>query len=418
MNTSEHLIRYTRTDDPLDLQQYTSNGGFAGLRAALSMEQNEAVEEVKRAKLAGRGGAGVDAGFKWSTVPYEAESYVVCNADEGEPGTFKDRFLMEHSPYLLIEGMVIAGYATNSRKGYIYVRGEYPGVIRLLEQALARARENNLLGGNILGSGFDFEVDVKRGGGSYVVGDETALLSSLMGNRGHPLFKPPYPTQEGLWSKPTLVNNVETLACVPLIFAQGASWFANIGIPSTPGPKLYSVSGHVRNPGIYEFPMGVGLEDLIDAAGGVAGTLKAVQIGGTAGPIYDRRALTYTLDFESMKKVGGSLGSGAVVVMNTSVNMAQVLQVTMRFFSEESCGQCFPCRYGTRQLEYMANRIASGGGRLEYIDYMQSIVNTMKDSSFCPFGQSVKAPLTTMLEQFGDEIRSFVKEQQYMKEVV
>ncbi|MFW6343881.1 MAG: complex I 51 kDa subunit family protein [Sediminispirochaetaceae bacterium] len=418
MKESNYLLRYTRTEDPLDLDGYTKSGGFNGLRSAVAMDRKEAVEEIKRAKLAGRGGAGVDAGFKWSTVPEDEESYVVCNADEGEPGTFKDRFLMEKAPYLLIEGMLIAGYTTNSSRGYIYVRGEYPEVIRLLEQALQRVREKSLLGNNILDSGFNFEIDVKRGGGSYVVGDETALLSSLMGNRGHPWYKPPYPTQEGLWKKPTLVNNVETLSCVPVIFSEGSKTFASIGSPDNPGPKLYSVSGHVESPGVYEFPMGIELKELIEAAGGVRGTLKAVQIGGTAGPVYDHRALSYTLDFKSMKESGGSLGSGAIVVMNTSVNMAQVLQVTMRFFSEESCGQCFPCRYGTRQLEYMANRIASGGGRLEYLDYMKSIVDTMKDSSFCPFGQSIRAPLTSMLDQFGDEIRSFIKEQEYMKEVV
>jgi NADH:ubiquinone oxidoreductase subunit F (NADH-binding) len=359
----------------------------------------------------------VDAGFKWSTVPRDQESFIVCNADEGEPGTFKDRFLLEKAPYLILEGMTIAGYAVGSRKGFIYIRGEYPAAMRRLERAIAYAREAHMLGDGILGSEFAFDIEVLRGGGSYVVGDETALLNSLMGNRGYPLHKPPYPTKQGLWDKPTLVNNVESLACVSLILSNGPQWFSTIGAETSPGPKLYPISGHVREPGVYEFPMGARVDELIEAAGGVRGTLKAVQIGGTAGPVYGEAARTYHLDFDSMRMLGGALGSGALVVMNSSVSMVQVLEVTMRFFAEESCGQCFGCRYGTRQLDYMARRIASGHGRPEYIRKMRDVARVMRDTSFCPFGRTVVLPLETLLDGFGAEIEDYITQQAFLQEV-
>jgi len=340
----------------------------------------------------------------------------VCNADEGEPGTFKDRFVLEHAPFLVLEGMAIAAYAIGARTGYIYVRGEYPQIVASLSSAIASAVKAGYLGEHILGSDFAFGVEVRKGGGSYVVGDETALLNSLMGNRGYPFLKPPFPTEKGLWGKPTIVNNVETLAYVPYIFAHGAEAFASIGSPDSPGLKLFSVSGHVAHPGVYEFPMGSTVRDLEAAAGGAMGNLKAVQIGGTAGPVFDAAALDYSLDFASMRKAGGALGSGALVFMNTTVNMAQVLDVTMRFFAEESCGQCFPCRYGTRQLAFMANKIASGQGKVEYLDLMRDTARVMVGSSLCPFGQSIALPLESLLNGFGDEVVSFVKQQEFLKE--
>ncbi|MFW6261596.1 MAG: NADH-ubiquinone oxidoreductase-F iron-sulfur binding region domain-containing protein [Spirochaetota bacterium] len=291
-------------------------------------------------------------------------------------------------------------------------------MIDSLDRLLAKLRSIGYLGDRVLGSEFSFDIEVMRGGGSYVVGDETALLSSLMGRRGYPLAKPPFPTERGLWDRPTVINNVETLACVPLILANGAAWFAATGSPECPGPKLFSVSGHVANPGVYEFPMGVALDELLTAAGGVEGDLKAVQVGGTAGPVYDASARSFTLDFPAMRARGGSLGSGAVVVMNSTVSMTHVLEVSMRFFSEESCGQCFACRYGTRQLEYMANRIAVGEGRPEYLRLMRETVESMYDTAFCPFGQSVRMTLTTLLDAFGDEIAETMAQQRYVKEVV
>ncbi|MGM0673719.1 MAG: NADH-ubiquinone oxidoreductase-F iron-sulfur binding region domain-containing protein, partial [Spirochaetota bacterium] len=323
----------------------------------------------------------------------------------------------EGDPHSVIEGMLIAGVAIGSSQGYIYIRSEYPQVSAQLQRAIDKSVSTGVLGEDILGSGFDFDVGLMIGGGSYVVGDETALLNSLMGNRGYPTLKPPYPTDQGLWDKPTVINNVETLACVPLILSQGAEWFRNIGNPQSPGPKLYCLSGHVNTPGVYEFPMGVEVKRLIEASGGVNGRFKAVQIGGTAGPVYDERALDYRLDFASMKSVGGSLGSGAVVVMNTSVNMAHVLEVVMRFFSEESCGQCFACRYGTRQLEHMANEIATGTGREEFLRLMRETSEVMYHSSLCPFGQSLDLALTTLLDSFADELRAHIGQQDYVREV-
>lgn len=416
MNDTQFIGRFAALGNPLDIDAFAVSSGFSGLRKALAMAPSEVVAEVKRSGLRGRGGAGFPTGLKWESIAGDDERYLVCNADEGEPGTFKDRFVLEHAPFLVLEGMAIAAYAIGAQTGYIYVRGEYPQIVASLSSAIASAVKAGYLGEHILGGDFAFKVEVRKGGGSYVVGDETALLNSLMGNRGYPFLKPPFPTEKGLWGKPTIVNNVETLAYVPYIFAHGAEAFASIGTPDSPGLKLFSVSGHVVHPGVYEFPMGSTVRELAAAAGGAIGNLKAVQIGGTAGPVFDAAALNYSLDFASMRKAGGALGSGALVFMNTTVNMAQVLDVTMRFFAEESCGQCFPCRYGTRQLAFMANKIASGQGKVEYLDLMRDTARVMVGSSFCPFGQSIALPLESLLNGFGDEVVSFVKQQEFLKE--
>lgn len=417
MRNLTFITQYASVDKPLEIEKFVENGGFSGLRAAIALSPQEVISEVKKSGLRGRGGAGFPTGVKWESVSGEGERFLVCNADEGEPGTFKDRFILEHAPYLVLEGMAIAAYAIGAHKGYIYVRGEYPQIISLLSQAIEEAEKRGYLGEGILGSNFSFYVELRKGGGSYVVGDETALLNSLMGNRGYPLLKPPFPTEKGLWGKPTVVNNVETLAYVPYIFRYSASAFASIGHPGSPGLKLFSVSGHIAKPGVYEYPMGTTIGELMEAAGGPRGVLKAVQVGGTAGPIYDTTALSYALDFDSLRKVGGALGSGALVFMNTTVSMVQVLDVTMRFFAEESCGQCFPCRYGTRQLAFMAHKIASGQGRIEYLDLMRDTARVMVGSSFCPFGQSIALPLESLLDRFGEEIVFFIKQQEFLKEV-
>jgi len=418
MKTAKFITRFTDSTDPVDIHDYERRGGFSGLGKVLKMKPEEVIAVVKKSGLKGRGGAGFDTGVKWASIPKGEEPYIVCNADEGEPGTFKDRFILAHTPYLVVEGMTTAAYALGAKKGFIYIRGEYPDIIQLVNRALASAREHNYLGSHILGTDFSFDIDFKKGGGSYVVGDETALLNSLMGNRGYPWLKPPFPTEKGLWGKPTVINNVETLACVPLITPDSGEEFRSLGTVQCPGTKLFCVSGHVNKPGVYELPMGVTVSECIDKALGVRGYLKALQVGGTAGPIYDQKALEYPLDFVSMREKGGVLGSGALVVMNSTVNMAEVLEVTMRFFSEESCGQCFPCRYGTRQLEFMANRIAGGTGKKEYLSLIQETVRIMYATSFCPFGQSITQPVTTLFKNFGDELESFIKQQTYLKEVV
>jgi NADH-quinone oxidoreductase subunit F len=418
MNGKLGIMRYTKQNDPLDIEAYRKSGGWNGLKAALNITPAEVIGTVKDSGLRGRGGAGFPTGIKWESLAKDTPRYLVCNADEGEPGTFKDRFIMEKSPYLLLEGMIIAAYAAGIEKGYIYIRGEYPKVTEKIQKALESVKKVGYLGNNIGGKDFNFEIEIKIGGGSYVVGDETALLNSLMGHRGYPMLKPPYPTQQGLWGKPTIINNVETLSYVPIILTEGALEFKKIGPAASPGPKLFCVSGHVQNPGVYEYPMGTKLREILEAAGGMKGSYKAVQIGGTAGVIVDARALDYSLDYESMKKADGSLGSGALVFMNSATGMTHVLEVVARFFSEESCGQCFPCRYGTRQLELMAENIASGSGKLEYLPLIKDTIKTMYGGSFCPFGQSVALPVSSLLKHFGDEIESSIKQHQYLREVI
>ncbi|MCK5156989.1 MAG: SLBB domain-containing protein [Spirochaetales bacterium] len=415
MKQSDYFLKFKNLSP--SIKGYQRANGYTGLKKALTMTPDQIVEKIENAWLLGRGGAGFPTAVKWKTATREAPSYLVCNADEGEPGTFKDRFIMTHSPHMMIEGMIIAAYAVGANKGYIYIRGEYPKIAEQLEKTLQEADDAGFLGENIT-AGFSFTIDIIKGGGSYVVGDETALLNSLMGNRGIPWSKPPFPSEKGLWDRPTFINNVETLACAALILQYGSDWFRSIGSHHSPGPKLYCLSGKVNNPGIYEAPMGSTVKDLISMAGGVVGTLKAVQIGGTAGPIYTSEALDFHLDFDSMKKRDGIFGSGAVVVMNTDISMAEVLEVAMRFFAEESCGKCFPCRYGTRQLSYMADSIVLGKGKREFLDLMVETADIMRGSSFCPFGKSVEMPVKSILKNFNGELQALIRQKNYIREAL
>jgi len=395
------------------IHDYMARGGYAGLKKALSLAPGGVIDEVKKSNLRGRGGAGFPTGSKWASAGPDRPRYIVVNADEGEPGTFKDKYIFDNFPHMVIEGLVIGAYAIGAEKGYIYIRGEYPQQYTALLVALEEARAQNLLGEGILGTDFSFDVEIRRGAGSYVVGEETALLSSLMGYRGNAWYKPPYPPQEGMDDKPTIVNNVETFACVALILAKGADWFAGIGTPESPGPKLYSVSGHVAKPGVYEFPMGVSIREILEAAG-VEGGLKAVQIGGQSGPIYPANMIDSKLDFMNMRKIGGSLGSGAVLVMNHTVSMVAVLEATTHFFAEESCGRCFPCRLGTYELQKMARNIALGKGSLKFFPIMKKTMETMYAASFCPLGQSPIIPVNCLLDHFGEEITTYIKRQHYL----
>lgn len=405
MTSSQDILKFVNHKIGLDLDGYKCLGGFEGFKRALELRPSEVIDEVIDSKLKGRGGAGFDTGLKWASMPKNNEvKYLVVNADEGEPGTFKDRYIIDNCPFLLLEGLLIAAYAISANKAFIYVRGEYQHEVNELQDAIALLKWNNLLGDNILDSEFSIDVEIKRGAGSYVVGDETALLNSLMGNRGNPLLKPPYPTQKGLWGKATLVNNVETLACVPIIMTNGSEAFRNIGSKDCPGPKLFSLSGQIANPGIYEFPMGAKVSDLLLASGGMEGTFKAVQIGGTAGAIYGPQALDYKLDYSFMKKCGSGLGSGALVFMNDTVSMVEVLDIIVRFYADESCGKCMPCRFGTKQLKHIASKIIKGGGSKKDLVKMKNIVLAMSSSSFCPFGKSIALPVLSLLDGFGAEI--------------
>jgi len=413
MNQTDYFLKFKNLSP--DIHDYQKANGYSGLKNALTLTSDLIVEKIEKAWLLGRGGAGFPTAIKWKASTGKTPSYIVCNADEGEPGTFKDRFIMTHSPHMMIEGMIIAAYAVKATKGYIYIRGEYPEIAINLENSLLEAEEAGFLGKDIA-EGFSFTIDIIKGGGSYVVGDETALLNSLMGNRGIPWSKPPFPAKKGLWGQPTFINNVETLACVSLILQNGYDWFRSIGTPESPGPKLYCISGKVTNPGVYEAPMGTTVKDLITMAGGVIGTLKAIQIGGTAGPIYQSDALDFHLDFTSMSSKGGILGSGAIVVMNTDTSMAEVLEVEMRFFAEESCGKCFPCRYGTRQLSFMANNIVVGKGKREFLELMAETADIMHGSSFCPFGKSVEMPVKSILNNFSGELHALIRQNDYIRE--
>ena len=407
------LNELTHFSGAVDISSYMKKGGYAGAKKVVKLAPKEVIDEVKKSKLRGRGGAGFPTGNKWSFITNKYPRYLVANADEGEPATFKDRLLMGHSPHLLIEGMLIAAYAIQAEEGFIYVRGEYPNEAQILTRAAAEAKAKGYLGKDILGSGFSFEVEIKRGAGAYVVGEETALLSSLMGRRGNAWYKPPYPPEEGLWNQPTIINNVETLCCVPLIMNKGAEWFSSIGTPESPGPKLIGVSGHAVNKGIYEYPMGVTIGEVLIKAG-MQGHLKAVQVGGISGPIFAPDCLDFKLDYFNMHKVGGSLGSGAVLAMNHSVSMTDTLEAIAYFFAKESCGKCFPCRLGTHEIYKLAKNIAIGHGKMEYLPLIKQTMQTMFAASFCPLGQSVKQPIGSILDHFGYEIEAFIRKSRYL----
>lgn len=354
--------------DPTRIEEYIARDGYFALAKALQMEPGEVIEEIKRSGLRGRGGAGFPTGLKWEFT-YKAsadQKYVLCNADEGEPGTFKDRLIMEGDPHSLIEGMIIAGYAVGATKGYIYIRGEYHSSIEILKKAVEQAYEYGFLGENILGSGFNFDLKIRLGAGAYVAGEETALIESIEGKPARPRLKPPYPPTFGLFGKPTVVNNVETFVNVPRIIMNGAEWFKKFGTESSPGTKVFSLVGNVVRKGIVEVPMGVTVRDLIfKFGGGIEGgrKLKVVQTGGSAGTFIGPDKLDVPLDFDSYAKYGVSLGSGVILVADETHCVVDLALTVMRFFEHESCGKCTPCREGTRMIVNILERISRGEGK-------------------------------------------------------
>ncbi|MCS7216301.1 MAG: NADH-quinone oxidoreductase subunit NuoF [Candidatus Bipolaricaulota bacterium] len=403
------VLRNVGVIDPENIEEYLAQGGYEALaKALLEMKPEEVIEEVRRAGLRGRGGAGFPTGVKWAAVRQAPgpEKYVVCNADEGEPGTFKDRLLLEGDPHRILEAMAIAGYAVGAQRGIIYVRGEYTLSLRRLERALAQARAYGLLGENILESGFSFDIEVRPGAGAYVCGEETALLESLEGKRGWPRIRPPYPVTRGLWGKPTVVNNVETLANVPDILLRGAAWFRSLGTPTCPGTKVYTILGHVRFPGLVEVEMGTPLRALIYELGGGlrdGRALKAVLIGGAAGAFLTAEDLDVRLDFDSLAGKAAVLGSGAVLVMDDTACIVDMLGSILRFFRHESCGQCAPCRAGTDLLVRLWEGIRRGQAQEEALDRMVEITEVMRQASLCPLGQSLALPVRSALEKFRPE---------------
>jgi NADH-quinone oxidoreductase subunit F len=385
------------------LTDYTSGRGYAGLKKALTMKPQDVVAELKAAGLVGRGGAAFPTGIKWegaANAPGQPK-YIVCNADESEPGTFKDRILMEDDPHRTIEGMIIAAHAVGARRGYVYVRGEYPYAYKVMGDALEEARCAGALGGNIYGSGLDFDIEMRLGAGAYICGEETALLESIEGKRGFPRIKPPFPTTHGLFGKPTVINNVETFCNVPLIIEKGAAGYRQIGTERSPGPKLFCVSGQIQKPGLYEVPFGVTLRHLLfDLAGGLkqGRKLQAVLMGGAAGAFATEKDLDVILSFENLSAASLPLGSGAVMVFDDSADLRDVLKRLAHFFADESCGKCYPCQLGSqRQLEVL-DRSAAGYALAGDRERLSDVGATMIDASLCGLGQTAATAVLSAMK--------------------
>lgn len=394
---------------------YLKQGGYKAFsKVVKKMEPDAVIAEVKESGLRGRGGAGFPTGVKWSFVPKTNDKphYLLLNADESEPGTFKDRLLMDANPHLVLEGMMIGAYAIRSNLSYIYIRGEFVKEAQILEEALAEAYKKGYLGKNILGTGYDLDIYVHRGAGAYICGEETGLIESLEGKRGWPRIKPPFPAIEGFLMSPTIVNNVETIACVPSIINKGADWFKSIGPEKSPGPKLYCVSGHVKDPGVFELPMGTNLKELIfNYAGGMRGDrpLKAVIPGGSSVPVLKAEEIDVNMDFDSMGKAGSMLGSAGTVVMDDSVCMVDMLLNISRFYRHESCGQCTPCREGTNWAEKILRKIEHGEGRMKDIDLLQEVADHIEARTICPLGDAAAWPIQSFLKKFRAEFEEHVK---------
>jgi NADH-quinone oxidoreductase subunit F len=407
------LLKNIENPNSADIGEYIKAGGYRNLEKALSMTSGDVVEEVKTSGLRGRGGAGFPTGMKWSFALADPKfpKYLLCNADEGEPGTFKDRPILEKNPHLLIEGMVISGYALGSEFGYIYLRGEYPEARDILNAAIKQAYEKNYLGENIGGKGVTFHLSVHQGAGAYICGEETALIESIEGKKGQPRNKPPFPVNVGAWDMPTIVNNVETLSNLPLIMEIGGEAYSKIGSPDCPGPKLFSVSGHVEKPGVYELPMGTTLKDIIYThAGGMrkGSALKAVIPGGISTPVLPADSIDCAMDFVAMPKAGSMLGSGAVIVMDESVCMVKVAHRALQFFEHESCGKCVPCREGTDWLKKILGRIEKGNGNEGDIDLLTDVAKIMSGKTFCPLGEGASGVVTSMIRHFRSEFEGHV----------
>jgi NADH-quinone oxidoreductase subunit F len=388
---------------PADLRTYQAGGGYQGLKKALSLTPQEVIGEVKTSGLVGRGGAAFPTGVKWegaAQAPGEPK-YLVCNADESEPGTFKDRVLMEGDPHRTLEGMIIAGYAVGAKRGYLYVRGEYPQAADALRRAVEEAQSNGFLGQGILGSDFDFEVEIRLGAGAYICGEETALFESIEGKRGFPRVKPPFPTTNGLFGKPTAINNVETLCNVPFILSQGADKYRRLGTQKSPGTKLFCLSGDVVRPGLYEVPFGVTLRHLLfDLAGGIkdGGELGAVLLGGAAGTFAAQDKLDVRLTFEDLQAAGLSLGSGVAMVFDQRRDLRDVLLRLARFFAHESCGKCYPCQIGTQRQYEILQRLASGDPLPGDRERLEDVGWTMSDASLCGLGQTAATALLSAMD--------------------
>ena len=402
------LLRRVGVTDPESLDDYRAHGGYDALRRAIELGPEAVLREVVDSKLLGRGGAAFPMGRKWEAVARHPRRphYLICNADESEPGTFKDRVVIEGDPFSLIEAMTIAAYVTGCEHGYIYLRGEYPLALRRLELAIAQARERGFLGSDVLSRGFAFEIELRKGAGAYICGEETAIFGSIEGYRGEPRNKPPFPVDRGLFGQPTVVNNVETLVNVPSIVLEGGRAFAAIGTERSTGPKLFCVSGAVREPGTFEVPFGTTLREVLDLAGGVTPgrSLRAVLLGGAAGSFVTPKDLDLPLTFEDVRVAGATLGSGVVVAIDETVDLGELLMVIAGFFRDESCGQCVPCRVGTVRQEEALARLQSGQTRgtvQDELELIAEIGQSMRDASICGLGQTASAAIESAIDRLG-----------------
>ncbi len=396
------VLRNADLINPEKIEDYLQAGGYQGLVKARSMSRPDLIAEIKKSNLRGRGGAAFNCGLKWSFVPADAQvSYVVCNFDEGEPGTYKDRIIVQKDPQLLLEGMAICGHAVNSKQGYIYCRGEYPYVVELLNLAIDQARGKGILG--------DFNIEVRMGGGAYVCGEETALIESIEGHRGEPRFKPPFPGVAGLWAQPTVVNNVETFSNLPSIVLNGAEWFAAIGAPNYPGTKVLTLTGDVANRVSIEVPTTATLREVIyDFGGGIkeGKKFKAVQVGGTSGGFIPESMLDTPIDFDSMRSIGATLGTGAVFVMDETRDIVDITTRIAKFFEHESCGKCNPCREGTFRAYEIMRKINKGQASVQDIENLTLLSQVMEKACLCGLGQAAPSPILTTLKHFYPEYQA------------
>lgn len=412
---AEHiLLRHKDIPGVADVDVYLADGGYEGLRKAIeTMTPADVVDAVKASGLRGRGGAGFPAGVKWSFIPKGAETvYVVVNADESEPGTFKDRELLEYNPHRVLEGVALCAYAVGAKQTYIYGRGEFKGPFVKLQKAVDQAYAKGLLGQNIMGSQVSIDVGLHLGAGAYICGEETALLNSLEGRRGQPRSRPPFPAVEGLYAKPTVINNVETLANVPGTIRHGVTWYRQFGTEKSPGTKIFCLSGHVNNPGNYELPLGVPMRYLIEElGGGVPGgkKVKAVLPAGASSLMMPANQLDTPMDYEAMQAAGSMLGSASFIVMDESVDIVWAAQKMTAFFKHESCGWCSPCREGTYWLKQVYDRIRSGKGTMEDIDLLTTITNQMAGNCFCPLGEFAVSPIKASIGHFRNEYEQYIK---------
>ncbi|MGB9855171.1 MAG: NADH-quinone oxidoreductase subunit NuoF [Caldisericum exile] len=409
------LLKRVGTINPESIEEYIAEDGYLALEKALENGPEWVLEEVKASELRGRGGAGFPTGKKWEfTAKAKSDvKYVICNADEGEPGTFKDRVIMEGDPHLLIEGMILAGYATGANYGYIYIRGEYDLSIKRLQKAIDQARSYGFLGENILGSGFNFDIEIKKGAGAYICGEETALIESIEGKRGEPRKKPPYPPTYGLWGKPTVINNVETLANIPPIVVNGAEWFKKFGVPGSYGTKLFSLMGDINYKGVIEIPFGVKLSSIINDVGfGVKGgkSLKGVILGGVSGSLITPGELDTPVDFNSLAKIEAGPGSGSIVVLSEDRCIVDIAKNIAYFFRHESCGKCTPCRVGTEEMYKIIDYISRGLGEESDLTRLEKLSTTMKLTSFCGLGQTAPNIISQSLVKYRTEWLEHIKQ--------